>query len=292
MIVPNADGTQTVTYTAPDVIDFTWAASTNLRSESRKVGETEIVYSYLPEHEWSVDTALDAAELALQRYSAWFGPYPYPRLTVLDVPEAGTGMGGMEYPTLVTAGAGSSPASGGFFGGGSQGLAMLIYHEVAHQWWQSLVATNEAEEPWLDEGFADYSTARLVIEEDGVDSSKFAQGSYGNAYLDRRRPQFLADADLPMLQKAWDFSRSNYVVGAYAKPTLALLTLENVIGSDTMLRALHTYFDRFRFAHPTTADFRAVVEETANLDVSWFFDGLVTGRETLNYAVKNLAKNR
>jgi aminopeptidase N len=287
-VAKNDDGTQTVTYHAADVVDFTWAASKNLLSAVRRVGETEIVYTYLPEHAWSVSTALDAAVLALKNYAQWYGAYPYPRLTVLDVPEAGTGMGGMEYPTLITAGAGPSPTSGGFFGGGSQGLEMLVFHEVAHQWWQSLVATNEAEEPWLDEGFADYSTARLMLQEYGIDAAKFDQGSYGNDYVDRRRPQFLSQPDLPMLQKAWDFNRGNYVIGAYAKPTLALLTLESVIGSEAMLRALHTYFERFHFAHPTTADFRAVVAENTHQDVRWFFDGLVTGRQTLNYAVKEL----
>jgi aminopeptidase N len=287
----NPDGMQTIQYLAPDVIDFAWMASRNLQTAVRSVGKTEVVYSYLPEHAWSVKTALDAAELALRRYTEWYGAYPYPRLTVVDVPEAGIGMGGMEYPTLVAAGAGKSPERGGFFGGGARGLKMLIYHEVAHQWWQSLVATNEAEAPWLDEGLADYSTARLVLEQDGIDREKFTQGSYGNDYLDRRRPEFLRQPGLAMLQNAWDFSREEYVIGAYAKPTLALLTLESVLSSETMLRALHAYFERFAFAHPTSADFRAVIEEFSSEDVGWFFDGLVTGNETLNYLVKDLKPN-
>ncbi len=135
-IIPDSGGTKTVHYFAQQVIDFAWAASPNLQSASRQVGKTEIVYAYLPEHEWSVDTALDAAELAFTNYSDWYGAYPYSRLTVMDVPEAGTSMGGMEYPTLVNAGAGPAPTSGGFFGGGAMGLEMLIAHEVAHQWWQ------------------------------------------------------------------------------------------------------------------------------------------------------------
>ncbi len=134
-IIPDSGGTKTVHYFVRSRYRLCLAASPNLQSAPRKC-KTEIVYAYLPEHEWSVDTALDAAELAFTNYSDWYGAYPYSRLTVMDVPEAGTSMGGMEYPTLVNAGAGPAPTSGGFFGGGAWVGRLLIAHEGAHQWWQ------------------------------------------------------------------------------------------------------------------------------------------------------------
>ncbi len=149
------------------------------------------------------------------------------------------------------------------------------------------MATNEAEEPWLDEGFADYSTARLIAG-NGVDENAFAVERYGNAYLDRRRAQFLSDPGVPMLQEAWKFSQSRYVIGVYSKPTVSLLTLESVVGTEDMLRILRTYAERYRFSHPTTNDFRAIVEGIAGPQASWFFDGLMIGQQTLNYAVESV----
>ena len=82
--VDNGDGTQTVTYQAHNVIDFAWTASPNLREATRKVGSVEIRYVYLPEHDWTVARELYVAEKAVTDYAKWFGPYPYPRLTVVD----------------------------------------------------------------------------------------------------------------------------------------------------------------------------------------------------------------
>ena len=70
------------------MIDFAWAASPNLRETSVRVGDVEIRYVYLPEHEWSVKRELDDTEKSLDRFGEWFGPYPYARLSVVDVPEA------------------------------------------------------------------------------------------------------------------------------------------------------------------------------------------------------------
>jgi hypothetical protein len=251
-------GQQTITYRAEDVIDFAWTASPNLLSESRRVRGVEILYLYLPEHDWSVDIALDAAEAAFAAYSDWFGPYPYPRLTIVDVPEEGSGAGGMEYPTFVTAGA--------VTGGGPSPLRQfnvefLVVHEVGHQWFQSMVATNEAEEPWLDEGFTDYASARLMIDLYGIDPDRFSQGRYGNPYLDNRRAAYLSNPRVPMYGPAWEFQGREYVIGVYAKPALSLLTLESVLGEDTMLELLSAYVEQWSFAHPTTEDFRALAEE-------------------------------
>jgi hypothetical protein len=282
--VDNGDGTQTVTYQAQNVIEFAWTASPNLREALRKVGPVEIRYVYLPEHNWTVTRVLDATQKALVDFGQWFGAYPYPRLTVVDVPDAGNGAGGMEYPTLVTAGA--MELTGGGPGiaeaGLERSLELVTVHEVAHQWWMGLVATNEAEEPWLDEGFADYSTVRLMAKEYGETTSAIALGDVQAGYLDLRRMEYQSSPNVPMYGKAWDLT--SYDVSAYAKPALALTTLQRILGDATMDRLMQTYFQRYSFAHPTTADFRAVAQEVSGQPLDWFFDGLVFGKGSLNYS--------
>lgn len=278
------DGTKTVRYHAEDVVDFAWAASPHFEEASRHVAGVEILYVYLPEHESTVERALDAAQLAVTSFGDWYGRYPYERLTVVDVPDDAMGAGGMEYPTLVTAGQASSPAA-------LEGLRMLelvIVHEVGHQWWQSMVAFNEAEEPWLDEGFTDYSATRAMAERYGLGSSILDLGRLEVGYLDARRAEYMSSPRVPMYGRAWDFRGHEYSIATYAKPVLALTTLEGVLGEETMLNLMRTFFQRYQFAHPTTEDFRAVAEEVSGQDLTWFFDGLVYGDGVLNYTVTDL----
>jgi hypothetical protein len=289
--IDNGDGTQTVSYQADDVIDFAWTASPNLKEAVRRVGDVEVYYVYLPEHEWTVERVLDVSEKALVDYGKWFGAYPYARLTVVDVPDAGQGAGGMEYPTLVTAGAmdmlglGGAPVQAGW----ELSLELVTAHEIGHQWWQSMVAFNEAEEPWLDEGITDYSTARLMNAEYGEGVSAFDVADIEVGYVDSRRAEYLASPETPMVGNAWDFQMLQYGVAAYSKPTLSLLTLEGVLGEEMMLKVMSTFFQRYRFQHPTTDDFRATAQEVSGQDLDWFFEGLVHGEGTLNYVAGEIA---
>jgi hypothetical protein len=289
----NGDGTQTVRYHAEDVIDFAWTASPRFQKATRQVDGVEVLYLYLPEHQWSVERALDAAEAALRYYGCWYGPYPYDRLTVVDVPDDGQGAAGMEYPTLVTAGT-LNPFGDGAGPVRSQALHLfeeVIIHEIGHQWWQSMVAFNEAEEPWLDEGFTEYSAARVMDAVYGVDRSFLDSRNLRMGALDFRRAEYLASPRVPMYGRAWDFAPMEYGIAAYAKPALSLRMLERTLGEETMLDIMSTFFDRYRFAHPTTDDFRKVAEEVSGRDLSWFFDGLVHGDGVVNYSVTALEEH-
>jgi aminopeptidase N len=289
----NGDSTQTMHYHAENVIDFAWAASPHFQTTTRQVDGVELLYLYLPEHEWTVKRALDAAEAAVRHYSRWYGPYPYDQLTIVDAPDDGESAGGMEYPTFVTAGPMSFLGIGGLGSSGvDRSLELVIIHEIGHQWWQSMVAFNEAEEPWLDEGFTDYSTLRVVEAVYGVDTSALNTRSLKIGYLDLRRMDYLVDPQLPMYGKAWEFDPlMEYGVAAYSKPVLSLTTLERILGEETMLEIMSAFFQRYQFEHPTTEDFRAVAEAVSGQDLSWFFEGLVYGDGVLNYTVAGVDKH-
>jgi len=299
----NGDSTQTVRYYAEDVIDFAWTASPRFLEATRQVDGglprlsrawsreacrgVEVLYLYLPEHARTVERVLDVAEETMRHYSHWYGPYPYARITVVDVPDDAPGAGGMEYPTLVVAGTRSMLGLGPGLNriGMEHALELLVAHELGHQWWQSMVAFNEAEEPWLDEGFTDYSALRVLETLYGADTSLLDGGRLQMGYLDARRMEYLAVPRLPMYGRAWDLSLLEYGVAAYSKPVLSLRTLERVLGEETMLDVMGTFFRRYQFGHPTTEDFRAVAEEVSEQDLAWFFDGLVYGDGVLNYTV-------
>jgi hypothetical protein len=289
----NGDGTQTVSYHSGRVIDFSWTASPHFQPFSRMVDGVEIYYLVLPEHTWTVGRVLDAARASLQNFGAWYGPYPYPRLTLVDVPDDGPDAGGMEYPTLVTVGTESLLGTQSFLpeAGVDYSLEATTIHEIGHQWWYAMVGFNEAEEPWLDEGFADYSTVRLMDKAYPQAPWMIHFGNYKISYFDMRRLEYLSSPALTMFGKAWDFSSTDYSVAAYSKPVVSLTSLENVLGTPTMLKVMSNFFQKYQFAHPTTQDFRGTVQQVSGTDQAWFFDGLVYGKGALDYRMGSLSEH-
>ena len=273
----NADGTVTHRYHAEGVIDFVWTAWPRFQEASRRFGPAEVVLLYPPGHERYVERFFEAAEICLREYGDWYGPYPYPRLTIVDVPENAGGAGGMEYPMLVTAGPPLQWPLSLLEGRFPEDVTV---HEIAHQWWQSTVATNEFEEPWLDEGFAEYSMARLLGRFYETDASSIL-----DSRLETDLAAYLAMPALPMYGRAWDFSGMEYSVAVYQKPVAVLTTMERLLGEERWLSVLRTYYGRYQFGHPTTEDFLAVVAEVAGEEARDYLEPLVYGRGLVDYAV-------
>src|SRR5205814_7339394 len=91
-------------------------------------------------------------------------------------------------------------------------------------------------------------------------------------------------------QKAYQYSSSNSYAGiTYGKTATILLTLEGIIGEDTMAKAMHTYFMKYRFTHPTKEDFLKTIEEVAGKDLRWYFNQAVYGSQVLDYEVLKIA---
>ncbi len=284
-VTPNADGTATHTFSAAHVIDFAWAASPKFRELTREMDGVAVRVFYYPQQRAMAQRALRATVGALPLYNAWYGTYGkglYPQLSVVITPLDASGAGGMEYPTLFTVGAlaGTTPPCVRF-------LEVETVHELAHQWFQAVVATNEAEEPWLDEGFTDYSTVRAMHAL--YAGALYDCGGWRFSYLGMGRMNYALFAETPMAGAAWDFDSMTYGIAAYAKPLLALTTVERTVGEAAMLCFMRAYFDRYAFAHPRAEDVRAVMTETLGADVAaWFFDALVYGDGALDARVTAL----
>jgi hypothetical protein len=89
-----------------------------------------------------------------------------------------------------------------------------------------------------------------------------------------------------MARKAWQYMNANAYGGiTYGKTATVLLTLEKVIGEETLRNALHTYFMRYRFTHPTKEDFLKTVEEVSGQNLRWYFDQAVYGTQVMDYEV-------
>jgi hypothetical protein len=284
----NSDGTKTLTYHSEDVHDFSWTASPSFTvvedSWNDSQYSTDPVKIHLlmsPGHMASAPRYMKALKGSLQLFDQWYGPYPYDRITVVDPPHGGMDAGGMEYPTLITAGTSVHMP---------QGLLapeFVTEHEFGHQYWYGMVATNEFEDAWLDEGINSYCEVKVMEAIYGHNTSflnfPFAQLSeteeQRNAYLS------LPDMD-PISRFAWKFISSDSYGGiTYGKTATVLITLEKIIGEDTMRQALHTYFMRYRFTHPTGEDFLKTIEQVSGKDLHWYFNQAIYGTQILDYSL-------
>jgi hypothetical protein len=268
-------------FRAEHVVDFAWSASPRFAVMERTVGGVRMEVLHYPARRALARRVLQATVEGLALFSEWYGPYGgglYPELTVVVVPEDAGGAGGMEYPTLFTVGVLAAP-----------GLPACVrfaeaetVHELAHQWFQSVIASNEVEDPWLDEGFAEYSTVRAMRELNRGDL--IACAGWTMSYLFNDRTAYRMNPSTPMSGRAWELS--NFGVAAYAKPAVALSTLERRVGEEAMLAFLKAYTGRHAFTHPNEEDVYAVMAETLGQEIAdWFFDELVYGVATLDARV-------
>jgi hypothetical protein len=296
---PGASAMTTYRYTQSDVHDFAWTASPDFiekRKQFSMPGRAPVQMRLLvqPEHEHLADRHFAGAEAALQHYGEWYGSYPYPTLTIVDPPFQSEA-GGMEYPTIFTAGTRwLSPRD-------SNDPEYVVLHEAGHQFWYGMVANNEVEFAWLDEGINEYSDSR--VQSIALQPNFLLQRFFGDfipwQYRDiqlqratdtnwmntyRRNPD--RDSISVPTANLWPGTHQNM---SYHKAALMLHTLERMYTWEVMQRVLQIFFTRFKFKHPRPDDFFAVLNEVTGKDHTWFIDQIYRSSNTFDYSVERLS---
>ena len=246
----NGDGTKTVAFHAEDVHDFAWTADPNFKvieSEfNGSVGPVRIRLLSYTSHKGSWQRYLDVMQGTMQRFDQWYGPYPYAQITVVDPPHGADEAGGMEYPTFITAG------TGWFASKGDHETEGVTEHEFGHQYWYGMVATNEFENGWLDEGINSYTEVKVLDNMYGHNASglNLLGAQLGDASLLRSYYLPVADTDSLARPSYTDLSASSYGGVTYGKTACALLTLEALVGEQTLRNALHIVFHEVSLHSP------------------------------------------
>jgi len=292
----NEDGTKFLRYHAEDVIDFAWTAYSRFMSKEKVWKQVKVKVLLPPEHFMHADRYLESAIVSLNYLDKNVGKYPYPNLTIVDPPYRAMGSGGMEYPTFIT---GMSlwniPED-------LRLIEIVTAHEFTHNYFMGMLASNEFEEPWLDEGFTQYFETRIMDATYGSKSSMIDVWGYHigdfemtrSGYVGMRNPRISSNSPF-----AWQFPQGAYSSLTYTKTSIWLTTLERMLGSKTMTEIMKTYFSRWSFKHPTGKDFINIVNEvvTKNHDLkfgknmNWFFDQTVYGTGVCDYKVVTI-RNR
>jgi len=289
----NGNGTKTVAFHAEDVHDFAWTADPNYKVvESQFDGSEGAVRIRLLTYEsnqTSWQRYIDVMQGTMKRFDEWYGPYPYAQITVVDPPHGALEAGGMEYPTFIT---------GDTFWWAPKGQKLfpegVTEHEFGHQYWYAMVATNEFENAWLDEGINSYTEVKVTDSLYGKNTSmlNWMGGQMGDSALQRIEYVGVAETD-PLSRPSYqDMSMGAYGGITYGKTVTMLLTLENVVGEQVLQKALHAYFMKYRFTHPTQEDFLRTIDEVAGQDLGWYWQQAVYGTQVLDYKVRKAESTR
>jgi len=287
----NGNGTKTVTFHAEDVHDFAWTADPNFVEKDSEfdgsVGPVKIRLLTYNSHHSSWQRYIDITRHTMGRFDEWYGPYPYAQITVVDPPHGAFEAGGMEYPTFIT---------GGTTWWVPKGLLLpelVTEHEFGHQYWYGMVATNEFENAWLDEGINSYTEVKVMDNRFGRNTSILNLLGAQLGEREEQRLSYLGSPDRDPISKAsyTDMSMQTYGDITYGKTATMLVTLEEALGENTLRKALHNYFIKYRFTHPTQEDFLRTVNETAGQDLGWYWNQAVYGTQVMDYEVLRAGSN-
>ncbi len=231
------------------------------------------------------DRMIRGARLGIAWYGLFYGPYPYPQLTMVSPPPTAEEAAGMEYPTFITTGASKLMEYPPL-----KWLSLnetVTVHEFGHQYFQGMLASNEFEQAWLDEGLNSYAetSCMAAIKNDRL----VPEIRLSNPWASKRAPWSSRRAPLRIDRRAWEFrTRRDYGTASYDKTTLALKTLEGLLGPEVFARAMRAYVEAWRFRHPTGADFFAAVSESSGRDLDWFFRQAFEGDAVVDWAVEEV----
>ncbi len=257
---------------AENVIDFAWAADPDYVHVSQQVGKTVLHFYHQPhpEHDAAWEALPTHTARAMDFLSKLIGPYPYPSYSVIQ-----GGDGGMEYPmaTLVT---------------GHRNLRSLVgvtVHELAHSWFQALLATNETLYPYMDEGFTSYATAlcmaHLFANGGNTSPHQPAYSGYVQLVNNGNEEPLSTHADHYMTNGA-------YGTASYSKGELMLAQLAGIIGAEARDAGLQRYFQEWAFKHPGPQDFMRCMEKESGLELDWYLQYWVNTTHAIDYAVSGI----
>jgi len=272
---PKKIKTLTWHFIAPEVHDFTWAADKNYLHDVIKGPngvDLHFLYKNNPKiiENWK-KIQPKTAEL-MDFYNKTVGNYPYKQYSVIQ-----GGDGGMEYAmcTLI-------------LGEGTyDGVLGTVAHELAHSWFQHILASNESEHYWMDEGFATF------IEELGM--NHIAEKPVANPFENTYKVYYsLANSgkEQPLTTQGdrFDVNRS-YSIAAYYKGAIFLTQLEYLIGKDNLMKTVKRYFTEFKFKHPTPNDITRTAERVSSAELGWYKNDFTETTNTIDYAIKEVGDN-
>ena len=262
-------------YVAPNVHDFTWAADTDYIHDTYPGPNDVTLHFFYKNNPDIIDNwkKLQPITAQLMEYfNKNIGPYPYKQYSVVH-----GGDGGMEYAmlTLIT---------------GNRKFGSLVgvtAHELAHSWFQHILATNETKHEWMDEGFTSFIST-LAENEVLEENKEFPIASSYRGYYDLAT----SGVEMPQATNANRYEHNYaYERAAYSKGAVFLGQLGYIIGQDKLFKTLQTYYDEWKFKHPLPNDFRVIAERVSGIQLQWYLTDWSQTTNRIDYAIEAVNGN-
>ena len=259
-------------FKAPNVHDFMWAADPEYIHDTYEMEDGPTLHFFYkdnPEFNENWKKLQPKTAAAMKFFSDNVGKYPYEQYSVVQ-----GGDGGMEYAmsTLIT----GEREFGSLVG--------VMVHEMAHSWFQHVLATNESEHEWMDEGFTSFISSLCMNQIMEQNKENPFEGSYRGYYA-------LVNSGLEMPQATHaDRYTTNFAYGvsAYSKGSIFLSQLGYVIGQDKLMETIQKYFEDFKFKHPVPNDIKRTAEKVSGMELNWYLKDWTQTTNTIDYGIKSV----
>lgn len=255
---------------AENVHDFAWAADKKYIRKSYPGPEgLELNFFYLEPYDsiWSRLPKYTAQ--FFEKMNEQFGKYAYPQFSVIQ-----GGDGGMEYPMCtMLKGTGKMP-----------GLVGVMVHESAHNWYYGMLASNETQYPWMDEGFTSFAEEEVLNAMSLSPQRNAHLGAYrGHAFLfGQGKPEPLSTpADYFAINRT-------YSISSYSRGELFLSQLRYILGKDSFEKGMHVYYNQWKFKHPDPWDFIKVMEDVSGIQLDWYLNFWMNTIKGIDYGIKEV----
>jgi hypothetical protein len=284
-------------YRAEDIVDFAWTAWPGYKVFTDQWKNVKITLLLPEDRKEQVARHFNAARNALDYFSKNVGPYPWPYMTIVDPPAKGAAAAGMEYTTLFTTE--SKLMMPGFI----RLPEMVTIHELGHAYFMGIMASNEFEEPWLDEGVNSFWEERILDNYYGENSGlidhpffKISDKAFGRiSYVHSAGRQIISNKEY-----SWNYPHGTYGMMSYHKTATWLYTLMGIIGEETTNEVFREYYRKWAFRYPSGNDFVNVVNDVVRKtygdkfgsNMNWFFDQTLYGTGLCDYKVSAIFNNK
>ncbi|MBS9461333.1 M1 family metallopeptidase [Flagellimonas sp. 389] len=259
-------------FKAPNVHDFMWAADPDYIHDMLKMEDGPTLHFYYKNDSEIIENwkKLQAkTEATMRFFSKNIGKYPYEQYSVVQ-----GGDGGMEYAmsTLIT----GKRQFGSLVG--------VMVHEMAHSWFQHVLATNESKYEWMDEGFTSFISSLCMNEIMEQNKENPFEGSYKGYYA-----LVNSGLELPQTTHADRYTTNfAYGIAAYSKGSIFLSQLGYVIGQDKLMETIRAYYEDFKFKHPVPNDIKRTAEKISGIELDWYLTDWTKTTNTIDYSIKSV----
>ncbi|WP_299708626.1 M1 family metallopeptidase [uncultured Tenacibaculum sp.] len=274
--------TKTWKFSAKNVRDYAFATSRKFIWDAMAVdinGKNVMAYSLYSKEANPLygDHSTRAVAQTLKTYSRYTFDYPYHKAISVD------GQMGMEYPQICFNP--GRPNPDGTYSDRTKYLMIKVtVHEVGHNFFPMIVNSDERKWTWMDEGLNSFMEMQAELDYDP------------NFPIVRGLPKNIIkymDGDQSTIAPIMSKGDNVYSFGnnAYGKPATALYILRNtVMGPELFDYAFQTYSKRWKFKHPTPADFFRSMEDASAMDLDWFWRGWFYTTDVTDIGIKGVKK--